>query len=132
MSSEGFDAQDFVVTKEILAEVLNRILQGPQLALLYPHVQQYHHMIREKKVNLLDSWLQQCTASNIPRLQTFVDGIRQDYQAVSVALQLPWSSGPPEGYINLLKLIKRQMFGRANLDLLKRRVLYASQQHQNC
>ena len=86
-------------------------------------------MIREQKVVLLDTWLQQCAASDIPRLQTFADGIRQDYQAVSAALQLPWSSGPTEGHINRLKLIKRQMFGRAKLDLLKRKVLYASQQH---
>lgn len=111
------------------AEIINRILQDPQLATLYPLVQQYHHMIREQKVTILDSWLLQLAASGIPRLQNFSDGIRQDYQAASAALQLPWSSGPTEGHINRLKLIKRQMFGRAKLDLLKRRVLYASQQH---
>jgi len=118
---------EFLSPKE--TEILNRIVQDPQLVELYPLVQQYHHMIREKRANLLDPWLQKCADSNIQRLQTFANGIRQDYQAVSAALQLPWSSGPTEGHINRLKLIKRQIFGRANLDLLKRRVLYASQQH---
>lgn len=42
---------------------------------------------------------------------------------------MPWSSGQTEGQINRLKLLKRQMFGRAKLDLIKQRVLYASQQH---
>ena len=48
----------------------------------------------------------------------------EDYEAVKVGLTLPWSTGPVEGQNNRLKMLKRQMYGRANLDLLRQRVLY--------
>ena len=48
------------------------------------------------------------------------------YEAVKAGLTLPWSTGPVEGQINRLKMLKRQMFGRANIDLLRLRVLYAT------
>jgi transposase len=47
----------------------------------------------------------------------------QDYAAVKAAASLPWSNGPTEGNINRLKMLKRQMYGRAKLDLLRQRVL---------
>jgi len=49
-----------------------------------------------------------------------------DYDAVRAALTLAWSNGPVEGQINRLKTLKRQMYGRANLDLLERRFLLAA------
>jgi transposase len=45
------------------------------------------------------------------------------YEAVKAGLTLPWSTGPVEGQINRLKMLKRQMYGRANIDLLRQRVL---------
>jgi transposase len=45
---------------------------------------------------------------------------------VNAALRLPWSNGPVEGHVNRLKAIKRQMYGRANFDLLRLRVLHAN------
>jgi transposase len=57
---------------------------------------------------------------------TFAAGLHQDGAAVRAALTLPWSSGQAEGQINRLKLLKRQMYGRANLDLLRRRTLLAA------
>ncbi len=86
-------------------------------------------MIREKQVEALDSWLQSCQTSQVSRLKNFAQGIQDDYEVVKEALLMPWSSGQTEGQINRLKLLKRQMFGRAKLDLIKQRVLYASQQH---
>ena len=53
-------------------------------------------------------------------------GLRQEYRAVAAALEYPWSNGPVEGQINRLKTIKRQMYGRANFDLLRARVLWAA------
>src|SRR5712671_3057758 len=52
-------------------------------------------------------------------------GLRDDYAAVKAGVTLPWSSGPVEGHINRLKMLKRQMFGRARLDLLSRRFVGA-------
>ncbi len=62
--------------------------------------------------------------SEIMELKNFTEGLQQDQAAVQAALLLPWSNGQVEGQINRLKLIKRQMYGRANLDLLRLKVLY--------
>ena len=56
---------------------------------------------------------------------TFAAGLQQDGAAVKAALTTPWSSGQTEGQVNKLKLLKRQTFGRAKFDLLRRRVLLA-------
>ena len=58
--------------------------------------------------------------------RNFALGIQQDYAAVRAALETPWSNGQTEGQVNRLKFIKRQMYGRAKLDLLRLRVLYRS------
>jgi transposase len=62
----------------------------------------------------------------VAELRTFAAGVRQDYGAVAAALEYPWSNGPVEGQINRLKTIKRQMYGRANFDLLRARVLWVA------
>jgi transposase len=54
----------------------------------------------------------------------WANSLRDDYAAVQAGVSLPWSTGPVEGQINRLKMLKRQMFGRANIDLLRLRVLY--------
>jgi transposase len=75
----------------------------------------------------LDDWLVAVETDDIPELHTFARGIRQDYAAVRNGLSLPHNSGACEGNVNRLKALKRQMFGRAGLDLLRKRaVLLAS------
>jgi hypothetical protein len=69
-------------------------------------------------------------ASHLQAFQTFVTGVQKDKEAVLAGLTLPWSNGPLEGNINRLKLIKRSMYGRAEFDLLKLRVLYQSKKIQ--
>ena len=68
-------------------------------------------------------WLEDATSSGIGVLKQFAKGIKQDLAAVTNALSLPWSNGQTEGQVNRLKLIKRQMYGRANFDLLRKRVI---------
>jgi transposase len=62
-------------------------------------------------------------ATNIPPLQRFVRTLRQDLAAVDAAVTEPWSNGPVEGQINRLKTLRRQMYGRAGVDLLRARLL---------
>ena len=62
-------------------------------------------------------------ASGLAAFVTFARGIRSDQAAVKAAFSLPWSNGPTEGHVNRLKFIKRQGYGRAGFELLKRRVL---------
>lgn len=73
----------------------------------------------------LTDWLHRAEGSGLRELRNFAVGLRRDLVAVEAALSQPWSSGPTEGHINRLKLIKRRMFGRANSDLLRQRVLHA-------
>ena len=56
-------------------------------------------------------------------LQRLAKGLRDDYDAVKAGTTLRWSNGPVIGHINRLKMLKRQMFGRAKLDLLQQRFL---------
>ncbi len=85
--------------------------------------QAFAQMIRERRVNALDPWLEQAAASGVSELQRFAEGLQRDYAAVRAALSLSYSSGQIEGQINKLKLLKRAMYGRAKFDLLRLRML---------
>ncbi len=83
-------------------------------------------MVRERQHETLETWLDRAEASGQSTLRSFACGIRRDYAAVEAALRLPYSNGPVEGHVNRLKFLKRQMYGRAKFDLLRKRVLYAA------
>jgi transposase len=85
--------------------------------------QRFTGMIRERRSESLLPWLDDVAKSRISALKGFAKGIKQDLAAVTNALSLPWSNGQTEGQVNRLKLIKRQMYGRANFDLLRKRVI---------
>jgi transposase len=104
--------------------LLSQLQQDTELVQMQELVQQGREMIRQRRPDELDTWLQACQTSRISELKNFVLVLRQDYEAVKAALTLPWSTGPVEGHINRLKLIKRSGYGRMKLDLLRQRVLY--------
>jgi len=83
-------------------------------------------MIREHTGHQLETWLSSVEASTLPEFKSFAKGLQQDKAAVFAGLTLPWSNGPLEGHVNRLKLIKRSMYGRAKLHLLRQRVLRSS------
>lgn len=88
--------------------------------------QDFAQMVREQKVDEFDNWLKRATDSALPAIASFAKGLLDDYDAVRAGLSLKWSNGPVEGLINRLKMLKRQMFGRAELDLLSRRFILTS------
>jgi transposase len=71
----------------------------------------------------LDAWIDQAGHAGYPELRGFAAGLASDRDAVVADLAQTWSSGPVEGHVNRIKTIKRQMYGRANLHLLRKRVL---------
>ncbi|HEY6274870.1 MAG TPA: transposase [Streptosporangiaceae bacterium] len=71
------------------------------------------------------TWATQAENSTVSELRGFAKGLRKDWAAVTAGLTVPYSSGPVEGHVNRIKMIKRQMYGRANPDLLRKRVLLA-------
>ena len=87
-------------------------------------------MVRQRQPKHFDPWLERASTSALEAVQRFASGLRNDYAAVKAGLTLPWSTGPVEGHINRLKMLKRQMFGRAHLDLLSRRFVRAPAQGQ--
>jgi transposase len=97
-----------------------------QIETVYQLVEKFLHMVRERTGEQLDAWLGAVEATHLEAFQSFVTGIQQDKDAVLAGLTLPWSNGPLEGNVNRLKLIKKSMYGRAEFDLLKIRVLYQS------
>jgi len=87
--------------------------------------QDFTTLVRQRQPEQLEPWLKRAATSTLEALRRFAKGLWDDYQAVKAGVTLPWSNGPVEGHINRLKMLKRQMFGRAHLDLLNRRFLLA-------
>jgi transposase len=87
-------------------------------------VADFGRIVRARAHTELDAWLAAAARSQIAELVSFARGIHRDYDAVAAALRSPYSQGQTEGQVNRLKMLKRQTYGRANFDLLRRRVLY--------
>ena len=81
-------------------------------------------MVRKESRVALAVCLAKASKSSCPEVRGFAEGLRQDEAAVAAALTEQWSNGPVEGQINRLKVIKRQMYGRAGFQLLRVRVLH--------
>jgi transposase len=92
--------------------------------------QAFTQLVRQRQPESLDAWLQRASTSTVEAIQRFATGLYEDYAAVKAGVTLPWSTGPVEGHINRLKMLKRQMFGRARLDLLSRRFVRAPGRQQ--
>ena len=105
---------------------LQVILDGcPELAAVTAHVRAFARLMTERRGRDLEQWMTKVTTDGDPALRSFVTGLRRDQDAVTAGLTLRWSSGSVEGHVNRIKMLKRQMYGRANPDLLRRRVLLA-------
>ncbi|MBS2546933.1 transposase [Catenulispora sp. NL8] len=83
-------------------------------------------MLTELEGGKLEAWLADVEASGLPQLKTFANGIRHDRDAVINGLTLEHNSGAVEGVMDRLKVYKQQMYGRADFDLLRKRVLLSS------
>jgi transposase len=103
---------------------LTRILACcPELAAARRHVGAFAVMMRDLRGDRLSEWIAEVRADDLPALHSFVTGLEHDFAAVTAGLTLPWSNGPTEGTVNKIKHQKRQCFGRAKLDLLRKRLL---------
>ncbi|MEO1352825.1 MAG: ISL3 family transposase [Cyanobacteria bacterium J06635_15] len=108
------------------AKLLKRLKQGKSEAgVAIRLADQFIRLVRQRRPEALDQWLEEAEQSCIKPLAGFAQGIREDYEAIKAGVTVAFSNGPVEGQINRLKMIKRQMYGRAGLDLLRRRVILA-------
>ena len=104
--------------------LLERLLvQEEALALGHDLLQRFRQLLKDRDLAALGKWLCEAADSDIPSFMALANGIKADWAAVEAAFRLPWSNGLLEGHVNRVKLIKRQVYGRAKFDLLRRRVL---------
>jgi len=86
----------------------------------------FRTLVTRRDSAALADWVARADDADVPELRGFANGLRRDWAAVTAGLDLPWSSGQTEGQVNRLKLLKRQMYGRASFALLRHRFLLAA------
>ncbi|MDV6247209.1 transposase [Rhodococcus opacus] len=111
--------------------------RSPALTTTRELVHDFAEIMTDRRGLDLAAWMTAVDAHGEPALRSFVRGLRRDLDAVTAGLTLSHSSGPVEGHVNRIKMLKRQMYGRANLDLLRKRVIHAysqapQQNHGKC
>jgi transposase len=104
-----------------IVDLLKRLCPG--FAEMRKIVLGFRTILRAGKPATLHRWMEQARKTGIHSLVRFVRTLKQDLQAVESAVSTPWSNGPVEGHINRLKMLKRQMYGRAGIELLRARLL---------
>jgi transposase len=113
-------------TEDETLQLKTLLHRSPALQATYQHVRGFGAILTNRTGQQhLAAWMHQVDADGSPALRSFVAGLRADLDAVTAGLTLPYSSGPVEGQVTRIKLLKRQMYGRAKLDLLRKRVLWA-------
>ncbi|MGR5864712.1 transposase [Bacillus cereus] len=97
---------------------------------LYPSVQelltllyQFQTILAEKQYEKLSEWILKAEKLSIPEVDSFLHGIKRDFESVLHACKYPYSNGLAEGSVNKTKLIKRIMYGRNNFDILRKKIL---------
>jgi transposase len=113
-------------------QILQHLMQDGDAARVVRLVQRFAALLRDRTADpeitgaAFDAWLDEALTCGIRTVETFAQGLAKDGMAVRAALTTPWSNGQTEGQVTKLKLLKRQMYGRASFDLLRRRVLLAA------
>ncbi len=116
---DNLDADEQVKLKQARASC-------PHLDAVAEHVTAFAQMLTGRHGDRLDDWITAVRADDLPDLHSFAAGLNRDHAAVLNGLILPHSSGAVEGHVNRIKMLKRQMYGRAKFDLLRKRVLLAT------
>ncbi|MFE2578742.1 transposase [Streptomyces sp. NPDC059378] len=109
------------LTDDQLQQLKEILARCPALECTAHHVRAFAELMNNRQSHDLDQWMTSVKADDL--LHTFVTGLGQDLDAVVAGLSLRYSSGAVEGHNNKIKMLKRQMFGRACFDLLRKRVL---------
>ena len=114
---------DTKLTDEDRAGLTDARARCPDLDALTALANGFNQLVRERRGHQLEEWIKHAETCPFPEIRGFAAGLRSDFDAVRAGLTQPWSSGAVEGNVNRIKMIKRQMYGRAKLDLLRKRVL---------
>ena len=113
---DSLDTDEQRKRKQVLARC-------PHLKALAGHVTAFAELMTGRHGDRLEDWIAEVQRDELPQLRSFAAGLRRDLAAVVNGLSLPYSSGAVEGTVNRIKMLKRQMYGRAGFDLLRKRVI---------
>ncbi len=102
------------------------IRRHPGVETLYQLTQSFVKLMKDRDFEALDCWLTRGEKCGLPDMETFTQGLQNDYEAVKASFVFSYSNGPVEGQINRLKFVKRSMFGRGSFELLRSRFLEAA------
>ena len=106
--------------REIMEKLLNK---SNTLEKIRQQVLTFKELLLGNDVLLLNDWMERTINIGISQLKSFVTGVKGDLEAVKNAIDTDWSNGQVEGQVNRLKSIKRQMYGRAGFELLRKKVI---------
>ena len=108
------------ITKEIF-EKITTLFQKANI--IYNIVKEFKDIMFSKKEDKLDKWIDKTKKYKIPEMDSFINGIERDLEAVKNGIKYNYNNGLAEGSVNKIKVIKRIMYGRCSFDLLKQKVL---------
>lgn len=109
--------------EQLLRDAICR--HSPALAEVAELAHDFRDLVKHRQAGGLSDWISRASVATVtPALRRFALGLVADLKAIEAALTLPWSNGQTEGQVNRLKLLKREMYGRAKLDLLTQRFLH--------
>jgi transposase len=121
------------LTRQEQADIEEFQRRSADLVGLRDLIQRFVTLMQQRSLEQLDIWIADATNASWSEVRRFAHGLHNDYASISAALTLPWSQGQVEGQVNRLKLLKRQMYGRATFEVLRQRVLARpSTSHGKC
>ena len=110
--------------KKISQEQLNKVIERyPLIGEVHDIVKTFKEMLFSKKPGDLEKWMEDAERLKIEKIDSFVNGLRRDIDAVRKAIELDYNNGLAEGSVNKLKVVKRIMYGRNSFELLKGKLL---------
>jgi transposase len=116
---DSLDVDEQLKLKQVLARC-------PDLDAVAGHITAFAEIMCKLGGGRLGDWIAKVEADQLPDLHSFTAGLKRDLDAVVNGLTLPYSSGAVEGAVNRIKMLKRQMYGRASFDLLRKRVVLSA------
>jgi len=111
-------------TKELTEDqVVSIIKEYPVIGNLYDTVRSFKEIVFAKHVDEIDGWIATASQLDIAEINSFINGIVPDLDAVKNAIRFEYNNGLAEGSVNKLKLVKRIMYGRCSFTLLCSKML---------
>jgi transposase len=112
-----------VLSEEDRSGLKDVLARCPELDTAAGHVREFGQILTDRRGAILPTWIDAVDASQLPGLTGFALHLLRDLDAVTAGLTLAWSSGGTESAVNRIKKIKRQLYGRAGFELLRKMIL---------